>query len=406
MAELLAEDIRLEKEVLGEKGQQQLCDMEREIADLTKREEVKQAGYLRLKFGEKWSTLTKEQKRRATIDDQRKENERRSNRERQEKDYGDWNVNRAGLERASITEHNGLLAGSITTRGADIQTPRGESQCLSVAAGSHHVAIVVEDERSRGSLYTWGVCTLGRLGHGDKEFEDLNYPRIVQELKGTSIIDIACGHSHSAAVSKSGDLFVWGSASSGELGFGETEAEYFCHTPTRLLIPCCTVLKVSCGAVHTACIGRSGEIYVWGSCDGGRLGLGRDHTGTQHIPTAVNSLRHEKIVDVSCGTYTTLALTKSDNVGTTGRTSVKRMTGGRLYVAGPKHVLGALFPSFGELECLREKPAVIKTISAGYSHQAFVSESGEIYCWGQNLHGCCGQPTSETFIPEPALVER
>jgi hypothetical protein len=41
MAELLAEDIRLEKEVLGEKGQQQLCDMEREIVDLTKREEVK-----------------------------------------------------------------------------------------------------------------------------------------------------------------------------------------------------------------------------------------------------------------------------------------------------------------------------------------------------------------------------
>ena len=33
MAELLAKDIRLEKEVLGEKGQQQLCDMERKIAD-------------------------------------------------------------------------------------------------------------------------------------------------------------------------------------------------------------------------------------------------------------------------------------------------------------------------------------------------------------------------------------
>jgi hypothetical protein len=157
MAELLAEDIRLEKEVLGEKGQQQLCDMEREIVDLKKREEVKQAGYLRLKFGEKWSTLTKEQKRRATIDDQRKENERRSNRERQEKDYGDWNVNRAGLERASITEHNGLLAGSITTRGADIQTPRGESQCLSVAAGSHHVLLKMKD---LVEVFILGACAL------------------------------------------------------------------------------------------------------------------------------------------------------------------------------------------------------------------------------------------------------
>ncbi len=383
-----------------------MCDMEREITDLMRREEIKQAGYLRLKFEKKWSTLSKEQRRRATIDDQRKEDERRSNRDRQEKDYEDWNVKRAGLERAPVTEHYGLLAGSITTRGADIQTPRGQSQCFAVAAGSHHVAMIVQDERSHGSLYTWGVGSLGRLGHGEKEFEDLNYPKIVQDLKVTSIIDISCGYSHSAAVSKNGDLFLWGSASSGELGFGGQKAEYYCHTPTQLLLPCCTVLKVSCGAVHTACIVRSGEMHVWGSCDGGRLGLGRDRIGTQQIPTVVNALRHEKIVDVSCGTFTTLALTKLDNLGTNGRASVKRITGGRLYVAGPKHVLGASFPSFGELDCLREKPIVIKTISAGYSHQAFVSECGELYCWGQNLHGCCGQPTSATFIPEPALVER
>ena len=53
MTEILAQDIRLEKEVLGEKGQQQLCDMEREIVDLIRRNEIKQADYLRLKFVEK-----------------------------------------------------------------------------------------------------------------------------------------------------------------------------------------------------------------------------------------------------------------------------------------------------------------------------------------------------------------
>jgi alpha-tubulin suppressor-like RCC1 family protein len=405
MTEILAQDIRLEKEVLGEKGQQQLCDMEREIVDLIRRNEIKQADYLRLKFVEKWSSLSKEQKLRANIDDQRKEDEQRSNRDRQEKDYKDWNAKRTGLERASVTEHSGLMAGAITTRGADIQTPRGESQFLNIEAGAHHAAIIVQDERSR-SLYTWGVSSLGRLGHGESEFEDCNYPRIVEELKGTSIIEISCGHSHSAAVSKNGHLFMWGSASSGELGFGGEISDYFCTAPTRLLIPCCTVVKVSCGAAHTACIGKSGEMYVWGSCDGGRLGLGRDQIGTRYTPTVVNSLRHEKIVDVSCGTFVSLALTESENVGTHGRTSVKRMTGGRLYVAGPKNVLGASFPSFGELECMRTKPAVIKSIAAGYSHQAFVSQSGELYCWGHNIHGCCGQPETATFISEPALVER
>lgn len=46
------------------------------------------------------------------------------------------------------------------------------------------------------------------------------------------------------------------------------------------------------------------------------------------------------------------------------------MTGGRLYVAGLKNLLGASFPSFGELG-----PMVIKSVAAGSSHQVFISQS-------------------------------
>lgn len=409
MADMLAKDILLEKEILGDSGQQELCDMECEILDLIKRKKAKSANFIRLKFADKWAPLSTEQKQRAIAEEHQKEADKRGNRTKREKDYMKWNTHRTLTHNAPITEHRGMLAGSITTRGGDINTPRGVSLCIDIVAGSNHAAIIVQDERSR-SVYTWGISSLGRLGQGGGEhtFADNSYPTIVEELKGSDVTDMSLGQSHSAAVTRGGTLFLWGAGSSGQLGFGKMSdgKEFFCTIPTRLLIPSCKVVSVSCGACHTACIGRSGELYVWGCGDGGRLGLGRDRMSTQDTPTLVHSLCHERISDINCGTSTTLALTHTENIGTNSRTSVKRIAGGRLFVAGPKNVLGASFPSFSELECLKQKPVVIKSIGAGYSHQCFVSESGELYCWGHNLHGCCGQEESRTrFISEPVKID-
>ena len=228
IAIILANDIRLEREILGERGHQSFCNMEREIIELTKRKDIKQADYLRLKFIEKWMPLSKEQNTRAIIDDQRKEVERMSHYDQQEKAYEQWNIKRAYLELAPIDEHKGLLAGSITTRGSDLQTPRGQLQCHKLSAGSNHASIIVQDEKTRvGGLYTWGVGSLGRLGHGES-VQDCNYPKLVEVLKGSSIKEISCGYSHSAAITTSGELFVWGDGSCGKLGFGKELTDFFC----------------------------------------------------------------------------------------------------------------------------------------------------------------------------------
>ena len=62
---MLAKDVLLERELLGEVGQLELRDIEQEILDLTKRRSVKAANYHRLKFTEKWSPLIRKQKQRA-----------------------------------------------------------------------------------------------------------------------------------------------------------------------------------------------------------------------------------------------------------------------------------------------------------------------------------------------------
>ena len=67
-------------------------------------------------------------------------------------------------------------------------------------------------------------------------------------------------------------------------------------------------LQISCGAAHTACAVASGQLFVWGCGDGGRLGLGEEHLGPQYEPVLVESLFHagERIGSVSCGNSHTL----------------------------------------------------------------------------------------------------
>jgi alpha-tubulin suppressor-like RCC1 family protein len=50
-----------------------------------------------------------------------------------------------------------------------------------------------------GDLYTWGEGAGGRLGHGDEE--DHKEPHQVASLRGTRIVQIACGFAHMAALS-------------------------------------------------------------------------------------------------------------------------------------------------------------------------------------------------------------
>lgn len=44
---------------------------------------------------------------------------------------------------------------------------------------------------------------------------------LVSSLESEIIIDIACGESHSMALSKKGEVFTWGGGQLGQLGHGD-----------------------------------------------------------------------------------------------------------------------------------------------------------------------------------------
>ena len=73
-------------------------------------------------------------------------------------------------------------------------------QVVQIACGSTHSAAVT----SEGELYTWGRGNYGRLGHGSSE--DHLAPMLVNGLRGYHVIDVACGSgdAHSLAVADDG----------------------------------------------------------------------------------------------------------------------------------------------------------------------------------------------------------
>ena len=92
-----------------------------------------------------------------------------------------------------------------------------------------------------GQLFSWGGGSRGQLGHGTVTGE--LEPRLVLALDGLRIIKIAAGGWHSAAISESHDLYMFGWNESGQLAQQTNlarPAECFSWTVEKLLMACCT----------------------------------------------------------------------------------------------------------------------------------------------------------------------
>jgi E3 ubiquitin-protein ligase HERC2 len=82
------------------------------------------------------------------------------------------------------------------------------------SGGKHAMALTLD-----GKVFSWGEGEDGKLGHGNRL--NLDKPRMIEALRSKKIRDIACGSSHSAAITSSGELYTWGLGEYGRLGHGD-----------------------------------------------------------------------------------------------------------------------------------------------------------------------------------------
>ncbi|MDT7949277.1 MAG: hypothetical protein RQ897_13140 [Thermoflexus sp.] len=237
-----------------------------------------------------------------------------------------------------------------------------------VVPGNYHAFALTES----GELYAWGPMG-GVLGLGD----DRNYlrPTKVPGLSNIKAIFLDSGFldHYTFALTESGEVYAWGGNEKGQLGLGDAKDR---RRPTK--VPGLARVKsiaVGGGLIFALALTESGEVYAWGQNERGQLGLGdREDRLT---PTKVPGLTGIKAV--AAGHSHSLALTESGEVYAWGRNDKGQLglgdTEDRLT---PTKVPGL---------------AGVKAIATGAigSDSSFaLTESGEVYAWGENNDGQLG----------------
>lgn len=130
-------------------------------------------------------------------------------------------------------------------------------EIVDVACGGAHSAAIT----SNGQLYTWGKGRYGRLGHGDSE--DQLKPKLVEELVGYKVIDVACGSgdAQTLCITDDDNVWSWGDGDYGKLGRGGSDG---CKVPKKIeSLAGLGVVKVECGSQFSVALTRSGSVYTW-----------------------------------------------------------------------------------------------------------------------------------------------
>ncbi|CAB0009589.1 unnamed protein product [Nesidiocoris tenuis] len=241
------------------------------------------------------------------------------------------------------------------------------------SGGKHALALTID-----GKVFSWGEGSDGNLGHGNTL--SLEKPRMIEALKSKKIRDIACGSSHSAAITSNGELYTWGLGEYGRLGHGDFVTQLKPKLVKALLGH--HIVKVACGSrdAQTLALSSEGLVFSWGDGDFGKLGRG----GSEgcDLPQNVERLNSLGVCHIECGAQFSMALTKSGQVWTWGKGDYFRLgIGSDHHVRKPTLVEGL-------------KGEKVIDVAVGALHCLAVTESGIVYSWGDNDHGQQGNGTT------------
>ncbi|MBL0322278.1 MAG: hypothetical protein IPP80_07905 [Ignavibacteria bacterium] len=138
-----------------------------------------------------------------------------------------------------------------------------------------------------------------------------------QKVPISDVVDVVCGQYHCVALKRDGTLWTWGMNSMGSLGIG--------RTPDRSLVPVHIdsvppIAKIAVGwnflvgSSHTLALDSSGFVWTWGDNNAGQLGNGTTTVG--RVPHRLEGLT--RFVDVACGGGFSCSLDSAGQVWTWG----------------------------------------------------------------------------------------
>ncbi|XP_076674441.1 uncharacterized protein LOC143372273 [Andrena cerasifolii] len=174
-----------------------------------------------------------------------------------------------------------------------------ETFMVDLACGKYHSLALTSD----GKVYAWGKNTYGQVD-GIKPLSEEVCGMVGLTLPGKKIVNIGCCSASSMAVTDGGEVYSWGYNTNGELGQGDCNKSDGVHKvqiPTKVVIE-----KVACGQSHTLALSNKGVLYVWGANTYGQLGLGHTNNACTPVKLQVGEMR--RVLDVAASPFSDISV--------------------------------------------------------------------------------------------------
>ncbi|KAL1767967.1 putative E3 ubiquitin-protein ligase HERC6 isoform X1 [Sigmodon hispidus] len=261
-------------------------------------------------------------------------------------------------------------------------------ELLQAASGERHSLLLFSNHR----VYSCGDNSLGQLGQKGKQSTE--QPEPIQAMDTLHFDLVSCGKEHSMAVCHKGRVFAWGACSDGQLGIGEFKE--ICSTPIKIkALAGIKIIQVSCGHYHSLALSKDGQVFSWGSNSRGQLGLGKA-MGSQATPQRVKSLEGIPLAQVAAGGAHSFALSLMGTSFGWGSNSA-----GQLALSGNKAKEMQVYKPYS-IGALKNLDVIY--ISCGYEHTAVLTQGKQVFTFGDNSSGQL-QHSPRSERRNPKLVE-
>ena len=233
-----------------------------------------------------------------------------------------------------------------------------------VQMGGNTTAVITKN----GTLYMFGENDYGQIGNGTSRTYTHNEPQKIMD----NVKSVIVGGRVTAALTNSGDLYMWGYNEYGNLGDG---------TNTNSSFPVKIMSNVKSFTLSHA-VTNNGDLYAWGPNSVGQLGNGT--TTGSNIPIKIM----KNIASVYENGGTVAAITTSGDLYTWGDNQYGQLGIGAVGLSGKYCNIPTKIMS---------NVKYVNITSYGYFSSA-ITNSGELYMWGDNQYGQLGNGTTKISL--------